>query len=84
MARKAATHLFDRRALVKSEYPCRWVRQKRILIALGSVDCDEGRKATPCHHRAFRFKLNHLTISLCICHATRFAKRIGIDVSPAK
>lgn len=33
-----------------------------------------------CEHPAFRYRVNHIEVSMCRCHAYRIAKRKGVRV----
>ena len=76
-----------RRGLKSSERSCKYVTAVCVFEDTGEEEQKFKRRETgekrPCVHRSFLYHVNHLVLSLCICHATRISKKKGIKVKAA-
>ena len=66
--------------LARSEHPCVYIRHARTDKAL-EFDHEERGEACACLHRAFWYTLNHLKVSLCICHARYLSRRHVVRIA---
>jgi hypothetical protein len=67
----------ERHELVPAREPCAYhFTFRKVALWLGAPE--------RCGHRAYLFHVNHLLLSLCICHARQYSARAGVNVSPLR
>ena len=79
-----------RRGLKSAERACEYVTAITELISViepNEDDEDVRRtkrvrtgKTRPCMHRSFLYQVNHLKLSLCICHARQLSNKKRVKV----